>query len=137
MRLTEQLLEPQPADRLGMDAVGGYAALKAHPFFQDPTFAWESLQAGEMAIPAPTPNPGDGATAGAAAAAAASVNPLPMDLLPADDDDDDDQQQEALGAAAGTDDTVLPSSPPAMQNMDGRAGGARKGRGTKRVGSEE
>ena len=125
--------------------MGGYAALKAHPFFQDPTFSWESLQAGEMAIPAPTPNPGDAAAAagfavsGGAAAAAASVNPLPMDLLPADDDDDDDddQQQEALGAAAGTDDTVLPASPPAMQSMDGRAGGARKGRGTKRVGSEE
>ena len=47
MSFVEGLLEPEPFYRLGMESMGGYAALKAHAFFQErhsmPKFDWKTF----------------------------------------------------------------------------------------------
>lgn len=54
MSFVEGLLEPEPFYRLGMESMGGYAALKAHPFFQErhsmPEFDWETFSSEVAAI---------------------------------------------------------------------------------------
>lgn len=63
--LVEQLLSPEPSQRLGMESQGGYVRLRKHKWFDG--FDWSALKAGKLAAPwvppwdpesgLPNPNP--------------------------------------------------------------------------------